>query len=221
MARRFLMNELRTVVARALNASDYAPSAVSARVRAVPDTRTIRYYTTLGLLSPPAEMRGRVAYYDETHVLQIVAIKQLQAQSLSLLDIQQKLVGLTSSKLETIANLPADFWKAVDRYLKTQEPIEKPQQNRSKSKSPKVASNDFWLETAALPTVAASATDHAKLTVGQEDVTVIRISGPRGIKIIVELPLRHHEQKSLEMQSLMKAANPFIEEILRQQFGKR
>ena len=106
MGRRFLMSELMTLVARALSASDYAPSAVSARVRAVPDTRTIRYYTTLGLISPPAEMRGRVAYYDETHVLQIVAIKQLQAQNQSLSDIQQKLVGLPSNKLQAIANLP-------------------------------------------------------------------------------------------------------------------
>lgn len=210
-----------TLVARALCTSDYVPSAVSARVRAVPDTRTIRYYTTLGLLSPPAEMRGRVAYYDETHVLQIVAIKQLQAQNLSLSDIQQKLVGLPASKLQAIASLPSDFWKNADRYLKSQKPEEQSTTSSSKSKSRDVALSDFWTSPAALPSVQALPKRPAVLSATQEAFSVIRIAAPNGIKIVIELPTDHLGKKNIDMQSLLQASNTLIEELVRQKLAKK
>lgn len=80
----------------------------SGRVRDVPDQRTIRYYTTLGLLDRPAQMRGRTALYGRRHLLQLVAIKRLQARGLSLAEIQQGLVGLPNSRLEALARLPKD-----------------------------------------------------------------------------------------------------------------
>jgi len=94
-------------VERAL-AGDYAGQA-SGRVRDVPDRRTIRYYTTLGLIDRPAAMRGRTALYGVRHVLQLAAIKRLQAQGLSLADVQARLVGLTDAALHHLARLPADF----------------------------------------------------------------------------------------------------------------
>jgi len=66
------LDQLADVVARALETAAYDGQA-SGRVREVPDKRTIRYYTTLGLLDRPAEYRGRVAYYGRRHVLQLVA----------------------------------------------------------------------------------------------------------------------------------------------------
>lgn len=89
------------------------PGPHSARVREVPDKRTIRYYTTLGLLDRPAEMRGRVAYYGRRHLLQLVAIKRLQATGLSLVDIQQKLAGASDSTLSRLADLPKGFWEQL------------------------------------------------------------------------------------------------------------
>ena len=50
------IHQLGDEVARAL-AVGYAGTS-NGRVRDVPDLRTIRYYTTLGLLDRPAEMRG-------------------------------------------------------------------------------------------------------------------------------------------------------------------
>jgi DNA-binding transcriptional MerR regulator len=79
------------------------------RVRAVPDQRTIRYYTTLGLLDRPAAMQGRTAFYGRRHLLQLVAIKRLQARGLSLAELQQRLVGLPDAELEAIARLPAEL----------------------------------------------------------------------------------------------------------------
>lgn len=77
------------------------------RVRDVPDLRTIRYYTTLGLLDRPVEMRGRTAYYGPRHLEQLIAIKRLQARGLSLAEIQEQLVGMKDADLRRIADVPA------------------------------------------------------------------------------------------------------------------
>ena len=69
----------------------------------MPDRRTIRYYTTLGLIDRPAEMRGRTALYGRRHLLQFVAIKKLQARGRSLAEIQQALAGQTDKELARIA----------------------------------------------------------------------------------------------------------------------
>jgi DNA-binding transcriptional MerR regulator len=84
---------------------DYEGPANS-RVREVPDQRTIRYYTTLGLIDRPAEMRGRTALYRPRHLWQLVAIKRLQARGLTLSEIQERLVGLTDAALRRLAKMP-------------------------------------------------------------------------------------------------------------------
>ncbi|MGH7199711.1 MAG: MerR family transcriptional regulator, partial [Planctomycetaceae bacterium] len=101
------------LAAAALADANYNGQA-SGRVRDVPDKRTIRYYTTLGLLDRPAEMRGRTAWYGRRHVLQLAAIKRLQAQGLSLLDVQQRLAGTDDQTLTGIAQLPGGFWERVE-----------------------------------------------------------------------------------------------------------
>jgi DNA-binding transcriptional MerR regulator len=85
---------------------DY-PGQANGRVREMPDVRTIRYYVTRGLLDRPAQMRGRTALYGERHLLQLVAIKRLQARGLSLTEIQPRVVGQTNSVLRRLAQLPA------------------------------------------------------------------------------------------------------------------
>lgn len=205
------------MVARALQTSDYAP-AMSARVRAVPDTRTIRYYTTLGLLNPPSEMRGRVAYYDETHVLQIVAIKQLQAQNLSLSDIQQKLVGLTNRKLEALAKLPSDFWEAADKYLASQSE-KKGQSNEDVEETGAIEGepSEFWLTPAALPTTS---NEPQSVSVNAETITVIRLSLSKGLKIAIEIPRGTGSKQKIDMRSLLLATNPIVEELRRQNLSE-
>jgi DNA-binding transcriptional MerR regulator len=101
------LDELGARVAVAL-AEDYDGQA-SGRVREVPDRRTIRYYTTLGLIDRPADMRGRTALYGMRHLLQLVAIKRLQTHGLSLAEIQARLVGMTTNALQRLAKLPPDF----------------------------------------------------------------------------------------------------------------
>src|SRR3954462_1242990 len=102
------------------------PAPKNGQVRAVPDERTVRYYTTLGLLDRPAAMRGRTALYGRRHLLQLVAIKRLQAKGRALTELQKELVGLSDAELERIANLPAS--------------IEQP------AESPPRRSETFWTE---------------------------------------------------------------------------
>ena len=82
------------------------PGARNGRIRAVPDSRTIRYYTTLGLLDRPAAMRGRTALYSQRHLRQLVAIKHLQARGLSLTEVQQVLAALPEQDLFQLVPLP-------------------------------------------------------------------------------------------------------------------
>jgi DNA-binding transcriptional MerR regulator len=79
------------------------------RIAPAPDARTIRYYTTLGLLDRP-RIIDREARYGRRHVLQLVAIKALQAQSLPLAEVQERLYGKSEAELEaTLAALaPAE-----------------------------------------------------------------------------------------------------------------
>ena len=51
----------------------------SGRVRDLPDRRAVRWYQTLGLVDRPAGWRGRTALYGRRHLLQLTAIKRLQA----------------------------------------------------------------------------------------------------------------------------------------------
>ena len=86
-----------------------AGAGESRRVRWQPDTRLVRYYTTLGLLDRPAEMRGRTAYYRDRHLLQLLAIKTLQARGLSLQAVQAQLSGQPDAALATLIGLPSDW----------------------------------------------------------------------------------------------------------------
>jgi DNA-binding transcriptional MerR regulator len=97
------IEQLRTAVAAALE--EGYEGAPSGRVRDVPDQRTIRYYTTLGLIDRASEMRGRTAFYGPRHLLQLVAIKKLQAKGQTLAEVQRNLAGRTDAALAHLAGL--------------------------------------------------------------------------------------------------------------------
>jgi DNA-binding transcriptional MerR regulator len=103
---RWTLDELAERVDMAL-AVDYHGQP-SGRVRAVPDRRAIRWYTTIGLIDRPVAHRGRTALYGPRHLLQLVAVKRLQAKGLPLVAIQQELAGATDSQLARVARLPSD-----------------------------------------------------------------------------------------------------------------
>lgn len=105
MSDTWTIGELAGHAARALRA-DASPPA-NGRVRDLPGERLIRWYTTIGLIDPPLARRGRVAQYGRRHLLQLVAVKRLQAAGRSIAEIQAALAGATDRMLEATARLPA------------------------------------------------------------------------------------------------------------------
>ena len=71
------------------------------RVSPVPDARTVRYYTTLGLVDRP-RIVDREARYGQRHILQLAAIKRLQADGARLADVQRRLYGRSDAELEAL-----------------------------------------------------------------------------------------------------------------------
>jgi DNA-binding transcriptional MerR regulator len=93
--------ELARETARLLGRLALSDAQEDGRVSAVPDPRTIRYYTTLGLLDRPRIVE-REARYGRRQVLQLGAIKALQSQSLPLAEIQERLYGRSDKELEAL-----------------------------------------------------------------------------------------------------------------------
>ncbi len=219
MVTRFPIDDLRMLVARALQGSGYSP-AESKRIRAVPDTRTIRYYTTLGLIDRPAEMRGRTALYEPQHVMQLVAIKRLQAANQTLSDIQARLVGITPKQLSKLADLPDDFWPSAQRHL-----ARKPSNPAAVAESPAVSTStlsttdqdadefrEFWDQPAALPHSIPLA---AQATSGSSDSLRrwISFEPMPGLKILLE---GSPDLDSVDIAKLRTATQPLLNELLRQ-----
>jgi DNA-binding transcriptional MerR regulator len=97
----FSLTELSAEVAAVLSRVGLLGAAPDARVSAAPDARTVRYYTTLGLLDRPSIV-GRQARYSQRHLLQLLAIKGFQVRGLPLGDIQERLYGRSDAELRAL-----------------------------------------------------------------------------------------------------------------------
>src|SRR5256885_3721905 len=95
------LEELSSEVASTLARLGLLGAAPDARVSPAPDARTVRYYTTLGLLDRPV-IAGRQARYGQRHLLQLLAIKGLQKRALPLAEIQERLYGRSDAELESL-----------------------------------------------------------------------------------------------------------------------
>src|ERR1700686_5173530 len=74
-----------------------------AHLSALP-SRTIRFYNTQGLLPPPV-MQGRVAYYDDEHLVVLTIIKQLKEQQNLPLETIRQMLEIRASEGEVMMNL--------------------------------------------------------------------------------------------------------------------
>jgi DNA-binding transcriptional MerR regulator len=190
------LDELSAEVAQSLSV-DY-PGQASGRVREVPDIRTIRYYTTRGLLDPPAQMRGRTALYGERHLLQLVAIKRLQAEGLSLTAIQQRIVGESNAALRRLARIPARRSSA--------ETTEQPSEEQRRTA--------FWSEAPAPVAESPSTADEAdagQIKSGPNVHSLVGVTLADGVTLLVESCRTLDEQ---DVEALRSAAAPLLK-ILR------
>jgi DNA-binding transcriptional MerR regulator len=168
------IDELEARVEAALGTCE-APE--NGQVRAVPDRRTIRYYTTIGLLDRPAEMRGRTALYARRHLLQLVAIKRLQAEGLSLQEVQATLTGKSDKSLASIAKIdPASL----------PEPIA--------AEDPAPRSESFWRE---LPAAAEARSKTREV----EELTALRLFDRCTILFDAVRPLDDEDRRALTAAS--------------------
>ncbi len=139
--------------------------ARNGQVRDRPDIRTIRYYGTLGLVDRPAEMSGRTALYSGRHLLQVLAVKALQARGASLADVQRTLVGASDPELRSAVGpgLPAALAAAAEA------PATEPR--AAQQRPPDGA---FWRAPPAVPQSPAATTTGAELQPRQ--VTAIALA---------------------------------------------
>jgi len=91
------LRDLATVTGAILEASGVRPINAAASPR--PNERTIRYYVTRGLVTPP-DGRGTAATYTYRHLLQILSIKLRQMEGVTLSQIGHELEELSGDVLE-------------------------------------------------------------------------------------------------------------------------
>ncbi len=174
--------ELAAEVAATLSEAEVDQS--SGRVTEVPSTRTIRYYTTHGLLDGPAEFRGRTALYGRRHLLQLVAIKRLQARGTALTEVQSRVIGASEDELAALAEVV---------------PIEGDVARRPE---PARRREEFW----AQPVAEAAETASAPLPREIESVPAVRLAD--GIALVL-----HGAQRGLypdDLEAIRVAAEPLI-----------
>lgn len=91
------LRDLAALAAGLLDASGVVP--VNAAARARPSERTIRFYVTRGLVSPP-DGRGTAAVYSYRHLLQVLAIKLRQMEGATLEAMSREFAGMTGDLIE-------------------------------------------------------------------------------------------------------------------------
>jgi DNA-binding transcriptional MerR regulator len=80
----------------------FVPRQERGSVTEVPDERMVRYYTAEGLLSAPEGRQGASAIYGYTHLLQLLAVKRLQAEHLPIKKIREMVEGKSAVELEQL-----------------------------------------------------------------------------------------------------------------------
>lgn len=72
-----------------------------------PDERTIRYYLSEGLIQSADEKQGTASVFGYKHLLQIVAVKKLQAEHLPIRKIRELVADKDEQQLESLLGLTA------------------------------------------------------------------------------------------------------------------
>lgn len=108
--------------------------------------RVIRYYTTLGLLDRALERRGKYMLYGARHLFQLLAIKKLQSQGLSLAQVQARLLGANDQEMAEFLEMPGGWLELVQEHQLQPPPPNPP---------PRPERTDFWMQPAPKPTSRA------------------------------------------------------------------
>jgi DNA-binding transcriptional MerR regulator len=213
--RRYTIAELADASAAALDALGIA--ARNGQVRDRPDVRTIRYYGTLGLVDRPAEMTGRTALYGDRHLLQVLAVKALQARGATLADVQRTLVGASEPELR--AAVGPDLPGALTAVVGAPPPV-RPDRPfwRTPPATAAVPAASARALSAGLPTapeaagsgsgIAAAAIAEAELADTGPWEMEPSAAGPSGTTVLLEAPPSSPAQKARRARLADDAMRP-------------
>lgn len=212
------LSELTAEVARHMA---LLPVPGNGQVRAVPDERNIRYYTTLGLLDKPLAMRGRTALYGVRHAAQVVAIKRMQAAGKSLAQIAALWPTLDVAMLEKVSGIALQV-----APVGTVAPVvAAPPVRREFWKRPPAS---VAAPVAATPELAASiatihdapaAPPHPPMRRGVSIDSTLTIELTDAIRLL--LPAANAEGVQLDLDRIIAAAAPLLDELVRQRVTTR
>lgn len=187
------IRELVAAAALALSGADV--SQHSGRVSEVPTVRTVRYYAGHGLIDAPAGHEGRKALYGRRHLEQIVAIKRLQSRGLTLVEIQERMLKLSSQELAALANLPS----ATPGGTATASSVGGGSEDGDEE--------PFWArQPAEVPEQRATQGQHDGTSQSGPGVTGLRLAD--GVLVVVEGPLRELDED--DRLALRAAAEPLL-----------
>jgi DNA-binding transcriptional MerR regulator len=173
-------------------------------------------------------MRGRTALYQRRHVLQLVAIKHLQAKGLSLVDIQARLLGASDAELARLARLPSGF-TCQPTTSTSGSNAQKP------SPSPDQPSPTFWKARPAPPAAAEGAGAMLAMPAvdrpptGDQSPPVVPDSAAP-VPLLVGVPLSpevslllpaHRDLDEVDRDALRAAAQPLLELLLQRRILPR
>jgi DNA-binding transcriptional MerR regulator len=178
------------------------PAPSNGQIRAIPDERNIRYYTTLGLLDRPLHMRGRTALYGAKHVAQVIAIKRLQTAGKSLSEIAVMWPTLTSQQLQQISGVA--FVATAESSPALPPPAKPAFWKKPHHADVTVTNSSPQMPPLPLPAPTLSAS-------GITSTSVLRIALSNGIELT--LP---HSHSGIDTARLLDAAKPLLLELSRQ-----
>jgi DNA-binding transcriptional MerR regulator len=92
--------ELAETAARILEASDSRQDRET--VREYPDERTVRFYLSENLIPASFEKQGTASVFGYRHLLVLLAVKKLQAESIPIRKIREIIAGRNESELEKL-----------------------------------------------------------------------------------------------------------------------
>ena len=179
--------------------------APNGRVTGLPDARMIRWYSTIGIVDKPSGFRGRTALYGQRHLLQLVAVKRLQAEGRPLAEIQARLAGVTETTLRHIAAVP-DTHAEQDHAVRDYAVEDRAEGNRAEEDTvdgvePAAPRPRFW---------AARPAAHAPLgttSLGTTPLgTVHGITLPGGATLLIPAPVHPDQAAAIrrEARSLLE-----------------
>lgn len=210
------LDELAAKTAEVLSEAGVAQD--SERVSTAPTPRTIRYYATHGLVDKPSEFDGRTALYGPTHLLQLLAIKRLQARGRTLDEIQQRLAGARDDELRELAGLD-DSGDTPDVAAEAEEPRD--DATREQARATERQLEEFWTAEAADERVeggtdvAASSRESAGQPSRTEstgnaspDGALAGVQLDDAVRLVLDAPERELETRDVE--AIRAAAAPLM-----------